>query len=159
MAKKPNPNGPTYKRRFEGLLNKSESPILDGCQADRLIRKFGGVPNLHQSLARAGFPIEISAIYKWRYPISKGGTGGFVPSWQWPAIFKAARLEGLFIQPEDMDVRSKLMYRDKKAFYDRYPEALKAKVRKGLAVADGLDGVEIHEDKPKPTPKAKASRR
>jgi hypothetical protein len=54
--------------------------------------------------------IKKDAIYRWRYPVEKGGTGGVVPSQHQQKILDAARREGVplttadfFLSPADAD--------------------------------------------------------
>jgi hypothetical protein len=74
-------------------------------QAERIIRKFGGVPRLLELLRIVGKPRNKASVYKWTYPASKGGTGGLIPTSAWPAILLAARLDGILITSQDMDPR------------------------------------------------------
>lgn len=91
-----------YVRRKKLAFEKIE--IIE-TQAFRLLEKFGGARNLVRALARVGKHRNPSTIYRWVYPRINGGTGGIVPSDMWPSIILAARLEGILITPQDMDVR------------------------------------------------------
>lgn len=71
-------------------------------QARRIIEKFGGERALQRALKDAGHDIDITRIYRWTYPRSRGGTGGLIPSQQIPHILKAARLQGVLIVAEDL---------------------------------------------------------
>lgn len=73
-------------------------------QSERVIQKFGGVRRLAHALKLIDKPINTSSIYRWTYPRPQG-TGGIIPSQAWPSILEAARLLGILITREDMDVR------------------------------------------------------
>lgn len=75
-------------------------------QAERIIKKFGGVGPLLKALQKIGKPKTRSTVYRWVYPREKGGTGGVIPTSVWPDIFIAARFEGVFLSPEEVDARS-----------------------------------------------------
>lgn len=77
-------------------------------QAGRVFAKFGGVPNLRRSWERfyehkrISRPVRnISAMYRWDLPVSKGGTGGTIPRKALLEIFDIARLEGIVLTPDD----------------------------------------------------------
>ena len=76
-------------------------------QAQRVFRKFGGVPALYKALGRLGADHRraISVIYRWDMSRAKGGTNGIIPSSAMASILKAARAEGLVLTAEDMDPR------------------------------------------------------
>lgn len=74
-------------------------------QADRLIAKFGSVPNLAKALLAIGQPKTPTTIYRWIYPKERGGTGGMVPPQAWDGIIKAAHYEGVQLTAEDFDPR------------------------------------------------------
>lgn len=73
-------------------------------QAERIIAKFGGARRLAIILKQAdeSQALNPSSIYRWTYPKEKGGTGGVVPTAALPLLIKAARLEGIFLTPEDL---------------------------------------------------------
>jgi len=73
--------------------------------AERLFWKFGGVRAFHRACKEAGFHIEVSGLYKWLYPRSKGGTDGKIPTSKWPLILKAAKKVGILLNESDMDAR------------------------------------------------------
>ncbi len=77
----------------------------DMTQADRVIAKFGSVPNLARALMAIGSPKTVTSIYRWVYPKEKGGTGGLVPPQAWDSIIKAAHYEGIQITQQDFDPR------------------------------------------------------
>ena len=77
-------------------------------QADRIIDKFGGPRRLHEALKllaeTEGTPEvrrDVSQIYRWTYPKSKGGTDGVVPTSAQRAVGRAARLKGIILTPAD----------------------------------------------------------
>lgn len=76
------------------------SPVT---QASRIIGKFGGARRLCAILKHLGPEHELSpsSIYRWDYPKSKGGTGGVIPTAAMKSVILAARLEGIFLTPED----------------------------------------------------------
>lgn len=78
-------------------------PRHKGTQAYRIIKKFGGARRLWALLKDLGPEHELSpsSIYRWDYPKEKGGTGGVIPTAAMPSVIKAARLEGIFLTPED----------------------------------------------------------
>lgn len=59
-------------------------------QAERVIDAFGGIRKLQEALHAAGKPKDRITIYKWTCGKSNGGTGGYIPSSAWDAIFLAA---------------------------------------------------------------------
>lgn len=77
--------------------------LLHVSQAERIIDKFGGVPALLQVLNEADPSItwNKSSIYRWLYPKEKGGTGGVIPTRAMVPLFRAARLAGIILTPED----------------------------------------------------------
>lgn len=77
-------------------------------QAERIFERFGGARRLASALKalaeHTGDPTRarnVATIYKWTYPRSKGGTGGYVPSSAMDDVKAAARLSGLLLRPED----------------------------------------------------------
>jgi amino-acid N-acetyltransferase len=96
--------------RPEGITRESPKFIFETkqtthSQASRLIEKFGGAYKLSKLLGLAGDPRTPATIYRWNYPRSRGGSDGIVPSNAWPAIMRAARLEGLVLTSDDIDPR------------------------------------------------------
>lgn len=78
-------------------------------QAERIIKKFGGVPELRKALQEAGVPRTESAIYRWSYPATRGGSGGVIPSETVHAINQVARTFGVLLTAEDWDPRPRLI--------------------------------------------------
>ena len=84
-------------------MDKTKAPKT---QAERVFDKFGGVPQLHRALIELDDPQAVRSLpslYRWNYPIEKGGTGGWVPTSALKHVKRAARNEGLVIT-------SKLLY-------------------------------------------------
>lgn len=73
-------------------------------QAERIIDKFGGVMKLVRLLNQIDpeNTITPSSVYRWNYPTNKYGTGGIIPIKHIPNILKAARLEGIFIDVNEL---------------------------------------------------------
>jgi len=74
-------------------------------QAQRLFEKFGGAARLAEAMIRHGNIKSRVTVYKWDYPKERGGTGGIIPTAQWPAIARIARIEGLHIPSTLIDPR------------------------------------------------------
>lgn len=70
-------------------------------QADRLIEKFGGAPNLARILEAVGRPISVGQIFSWPKK------HGFIPCIRWPDLFLAAQYEGIIFTADDFDPRPK----------------------------------------------------
>lgn len=70
-------------------------------QAERVLARFGGARPLARSLALVRYPLHYTTIYKWTYPIERGGTGGVIPSKAMTKIKRAAAMEGIVMRPED----------------------------------------------------------
>lgn len=68
-------------------------------QAAKIIGKFGGARQLARLLNK-----NASAVYKWDYPLEKGGTGGFVPSSAITSVKEAAELAGVELTAADWAV-------------------------------------------------------
>lgn len=83
--------------------NRFRNPIPS--QAARVVAKFGGVNRLVYLFNQHGEPIQKPAVYKWTYPVHRGGTGGYIPYYYWEIIFKIARFEGIVFSSEELDPR------------------------------------------------------
>lgn len=85
-------------RRTQGLTLRCENRNIESMkqQAKRIINKFGGIYTLARKIGAAP-----STIYRWTYPLDKGGTGGLIPVKWHEIILETARLEGIFITKED----------------------------------------------------------
>lgn len=77
-------------------------------QADRIIKKFGGVLKLGIALKNVGCGRSISTIHKWTYPREKGGTGGQIPTAILFDILQAAKLAKVKLTDEDLDFRPRV---------------------------------------------------
>lgn len=76
-------------------------------QAERIIAKFGGIPQMVLIFKAIGRPLNPSTILRWTYPRStKGGTNGLIPSARWEDIFAAALVEGIVLTSYDLDPRA-----------------------------------------------------
>lgn len=108
-AAAPTPSPANILRKYPSGRNKPGAkdpnfwPILT--QAERVIAKFGGARRLAEAFKTAGFYKGPASIYKWTYPREKGGTAGVIPTKAWPILHKVARLNGVLITAQDMDVR------------------------------------------------------
>jgi amino-acid N-acetyltransferase len=69
---------------------------LSSQQAMRIIAKFGNARRLAEALG-----CEASAVYRWTYPPSRGGTDGYVPTRAIQKVKDAAVLLGIDLTPED----------------------------------------------------------
>ncbi len=107
-AKTPSPDnkrvwGRWDQKKYHDLKKSGEEYTTT--QADRIFYKFSGPRNLSKMLKAAGYGRNFSSVYRWSYPVSKGGTGGVVPSSAMYEIIHAARLAGIVLSLEDMDPR------------------------------------------------------
>lgn len=48
---------------------------------------------------------DISCVYRWSYPKSRGGTGGAIPATAMAHLANQARVYGVLLQPSDFDPR------------------------------------------------------
>jgi hypothetical protein len=79
-------------------------------QVQRIVAKFGGVPQLHAALRRLAYftgreEIERSlpSIYRWEHPKARNGAGGMVPSSAVRDVQAAARLSGVVLTAKDWE--------------------------------------------------------
>lgn len=91
-----------------GLTKKPSDVAIQGCQAQRILLKFGGPYELQRLLRLAGTYRSVPAIYRWMYPKDKGGSGGIIPSSFLVIISDVARLAGIVLTSEDLDPRPTL---------------------------------------------------
>ena len=84
---------------------KRQAAITYETQADRVIRRFGGVGRLTRALKFICKDKTRLAIQKWRWPRHKGGSGGIIPGCAIMDVIEAARVAGLVLTPEDLDPR------------------------------------------------------
>lgn len=78
------------------------------CQAERIIRKFGGIKRFRETLETThDIKITRAVIYQWYSPVSKHGQGqgGLIPPRFFSEILQAARLDGILLNVEDLDPR------------------------------------------------------
>lgn len=88
---------------LDDLLDVPDECRVESHQARRLITKFGGESNMAKLLSEfTGRPVARSTIYRWTWPKSKGGTGGFVPARKWRTLMRLARQEGILLTPADI---------------------------------------------------------
>lgn len=76
-------------------------------QAERVLAKFGGARALARILDGLGIKKDPSGFYRWTHPKSRGGTGGVIPTSAWKMLIYAARMEGILLTSDDMDMREK----------------------------------------------------
>lgn len=90
--------------KFQAAPNKPQEKLKKRSQAVRVIEKFGGARRLAVILKTVDpeNSLNPSSIYRWTYPREKGGTGGVIPTAALPLLIRAARMEGLFLTPEDL---------------------------------------------------------
>lgn len=90
---------------LDDLLDIPEDDRVLSHQARRIIKKFGNEGILADLLsAYTGKPVSRSTIYRWTWPRSRGGTGGFVPSQKMRLLARIARQEGILLTPNDVSV-------------------------------------------------------
>ena len=81
-------------------------------QAERIIKKFGGVRRLAAILG-----YDRSSVYRWNHPVSKRGCGGLVPIKSMIKIAALAPLEGVVIEATDF-LPSERVEQDPESFLD-----------------------------------------
>lgn len=81
---------------------------IEGCQADRIIKKFGRPRDLAKALDLLAAKENNDAIrrnattvYRWTYSRDRGGTGGIIPTSAMNDVKRAARLQGILLTAED----------------------------------------------------------
>lgn len=92
-------------RKIDDSIPENPPDRLYSRQAERVINKFGGARNLYRAILELGMVHEFrspATIYRWTYPRTKNGTGGFIPSSALPIIQLAARKQGILLTPEDL---------------------------------------------------------
>jgi hypothetical protein len=112
--------GPQLITHHEPYTKMAAAPLQT--QAHRLFEKFGGAMRLVAALKACGCPRARWTVFKWAYPLSKGGTGGLIPSRAWPDILYAARCEGVVLDKDVFDpivVHRSLPYPRRKAYTRR----------------------------------------
>lgn len=85
-------------------MNEEHKPIQI-TQAQRVYEKFGSAAALRRALADIGKPRNRWTVESWSRARDKAGTGGVIPSHNWPDILKAAQHAGVKLTEKDMDPR------------------------------------------------------
>lgn len=62
--------------------------------AHSIILKFGGLKAVSEITG-----ISQHSVMRWRYPASKRGTGGLIPSWHQKTLLDAAQDRGIDLEP------------------------------------------------------------
>lgn len=75
------------KRKY---IDMSKTP------AESVIEKFGG----HQDVANV-LNCHLSRVYRWTYPIERGGTAGLIPQRHQQSLLAAAAERGIALVPSD----------------------------------------------------------
>lgn len=80
-------------------------------QAGRVIAKFGGANKLAKAIERLRNVVRkgrrnSSSVYRWLYPVEKGGTGGRIPNKSLAIVIAVARYEGVLLTAQDLDPRT-----------------------------------------------------
>lgn len=65
-------------------------------QAERIIAKMGGARRLAALLG-----LSPATVYRWRYPVERGGTGGLIPSEYHQPVLDLAAVHTVDLRPED----------------------------------------------------------
>lgn len=65
--------------------------------AQRVIEKFGSARKVAKAMQ-----INVTTVYRWTYPRSKGGSDGLIPTEALRGVLMAARLEGIVLTPEEL---------------------------------------------------------
>lgn len=97
---------PVYKKGINGRFCNKERLDLIYPQAENIIRKFGSAYKLAAAI-KACYPNPEdhycpSTIYRWAYPVSAKGQGGVIPADALKKVVKAARIEGIYLDPLDL---------------------------------------------------------
>lgn len=64
--------------------------------AQRIISRFGG-----ESALAAALGVDVSRVYRWTYPKSRGGTDGLIPAKHHPVILVKAQQMSIKVDPSD----------------------------------------------------------
>lgn len=89
------------RRQRENVLHGHKTPSQ---QAARIMARFGGPAGLADALNAlpdAKYHRERTAVYKWLYPRSRGGSDGLIPHSAYIAVKMAAAMQGIFLTAED----------------------------------------------------------
>lgn len=65
-------------------------------QAERVIAIFGSARRVARLLC-----LSPATVYRWSYPVQRGGTGGLIPSEYHQALLDLAAVEGVDLRPDD----------------------------------------------------------
>lgn len=85
--------------------NKTEH--LESSQAQRISDKFGGPAVLAWALSQldeSRYHRDRISVYKWHYGRARGGSGGVIPGHMMQGVKKAARLMGIVLTKEDIEL-------------------------------------------------------
>jgi hypothetical protein len=82
------------------MTNPTNDTTLKNSQAYRLVEKLGGPARVAKMLG-----INRAAVYRWTWPIERGGQGGVIPSARLTQLCLASRLNGYILTAEDLDPR------------------------------------------------------
>lgn len=90
-------------RRTDADRSAARMRAFTDTQAQRIVDRFGGVIALWRVLNEMpnGKKLSKSTIYRWLYAVDEGGTGGVIPSNNWPYIIAAGRYAGILFEPSD----------------------------------------------------------
>lgn len=64
--------------------------------ASEIVSKFGGAYSLAEII-----DMDASQIYRWTYPITRGGTGGKIPTKHQQTLLTKAKELGIDLKPDD----------------------------------------------------------
>jgi len=99
---------PVYKTGRRGIFKSKDIDTREYLypQAENIIRKFGSPYRLAAAIKNAFSDpkdhIHVTTIYKWAYPRSAGGLGGHIPDKALKKVLRAARIEGIYLDPLDL---------------------------------------------------------
>ncbi len=105
--RRPNRTGEyVYDRTHPMTLTPEQRKRQVYPQADNIIDKFGGAPELCRMvnlILPEGMPKWVpSTVYRWTYPVESQGQGGEIPTRKIKMVLKAARYAGIVITIEDL---------------------------------------------------------
>jgi len=100
--------GLDYETAWREVYSPLGGAVEDLSPADRVTRKFGSIKSVWSALdelARASgnkrHRRNLSTLYRWFAPRTKGGTGGRIPSAAIDSLHLAAKRRGVKLRPED----------------------------------------------------------
>lgn len=92
---------PSCKRKK--FVNRTWRDVTNLTQAERIIKKFGGVRRLAALYTAVNdHKLHTASAYRWQYPVAKRGTGGLIPHRYIPGILRAAAADGIILTPADL---------------------------------------------------------